>query len=167
MWKFLVNRTLWDIAIADHADPGRVARSMLLPFGSRRRAGHCRRGACCNVPKDGSQSAEVLQEMRWPSYDQSSSARIGGRVCGDVTDVEVHCRCPRQLCRNSFAYARRTSQAEGFSQRVWRLRRSRAGVRRARPQECPLVARGGHADSGPRCLLSGAKRTSSLPRPKP
>jgi hypothetical protein len=36
---------------------------------------------------------------------------------------------PRKLCRNCFVYARRAPQAEGFSQRVWRLRRSRAGVR--------------------------------------
>src|ERR1700693_1474890 len=28
------SRKQWDIAIADHADPGRVARSMLSPFGS-------------------------------------------------------------------------------------------------------------------------------------
>src|SRR5450759_4452652 len=67
--------------------------------------------------------------MRWPSYDQSSSARIDGRICSDVTDVEVQRWCPRQLCRNSFAYAGRTSQAERFSQRVWRLRRCRGGVR--------------------------------------
>ena len=96
---------------------------------ARRRAGHCGCGTCCHVPKDRSQSAAILQEMRWPSYDQSSSARIGGRICSDVTDVEVQRGCPRQLCRNSFAYAGRTSQAEGFSQRVWRLRRSRGGVR--------------------------------------
>ena len=44
--------------------------------------------------------------------------------------LTVQPRRPRELCRNRFADAGWTSQAEGFSQRVWRLRRSRAGVRR-------------------------------------
>ena len=34
MWRFPANRKQWDIAIADHADPGRVVQSMLSPFGS-------------------------------------------------------------------------------------------------------------------------------------
>ena|SRR3974390_94660 len=34
MWRFPASRTQWDIAIADHADPGRVAPSMHLPFGN-------------------------------------------------------------------------------------------------------------------------------------
>ena len=101
------------------------------PLEARRRAGHCGCGTCCHVPKDKSQPAAILQEVRWPSYDQSSSARIGGRICSDVTDIEVQRGSPRQLCRNSFADAGRTPQAEGFSQRAWRLRRSRAGIRRA------------------------------------
>ncbi len=96
---------------------------------ARRRAGYCRCRTCCNVPKDRSQSTAVLQKMRWPSFDQSSSAWIGGCICSDLTDVEVHRGCPRQLCRDSFAYAGRTSQAEGFSQRIWRLWRGDAGVR--------------------------------------
>jgi hypothetical protein len=87
----------------------------LHPVEARRRAGHCGCGTCCHVPKDRSQSAAILQEMRWPSYDQSSSARLGGRICSDIADVEVQRRRPRKLCRNSFAYAGRTPQAEGFS----------------------------------------------------
>ena len=104
----------------------------IYPLEARRRAGHCGCGTCCHVPKDGSQSAAILQEMRWPSYDQSSSARVGGRICSDVTDFEVQAGCPRQLCRNSFAYAGQTPQAEGFSQRVWRIRQSRSRIRRTR-----------------------------------
>ncbi len=34
MWKFRANRKQWDIAIANHADRGQLARSMLSPFGS-------------------------------------------------------------------------------------------------------------------------------------
>jgi hypothetical protein len=34
MWKFRANRKQWDIAIANHADPGQLPRSMLSPFGS-------------------------------------------------------------------------------------------------------------------------------------
>src|SRR5580704_17531260 len=34
MWKFPANRKQWDIAIADHAGRGRVARSTLSPCGS-------------------------------------------------------------------------------------------------------------------------------------
>ena len=44
--------------------------------------------------------------------------------------LEVQRGCAHQLCRHSFAYAGRTPQAEGFSQRVWRLRRSHARVRK-------------------------------------
>src|SRR5262249_34217669 len=59
---------------------------------------------------------------------QSSHDWIGGCICSDVTHREVQPRFAHQLCRYSFAYAGRTPQAEGFSQRVWRLRRKRAGV---------------------------------------
>src|SRR5215510_2488400 len=34
MWKFRANRKQWDIAIANHAGPGRLPRSLLSPFGS-------------------------------------------------------------------------------------------------------------------------------------
>src|SRR5262249_28203163 len=34
MWKFRANRKQWDIAIANHADPGQLPRSMLSLFGS-------------------------------------------------------------------------------------------------------------------------------------
>src|SRR5262245_18504629 len=70
--------------------------------------------------------------MRWPSHDQSSYDRIGGCICGDVTHLEVQRGFAHQLCRHSFAYAGWTSQAEGFSQRVWWVRRTRAGVRGAK-----------------------------------
>ena len=70
--------------------------------------------------------------MRRPSYDQSSCARIGGRIFSDVTDVEVQPGRPRKLCRNGFAYEGRAPQAEGFSQRVWRFRRGRFRVKRHR-----------------------------------
>ena len=110
------------------------------PLEAPRRAGHCGCGTSCHVPKDRSQLTAILQEMRWPPYDQSSYARIGGRICDDITDVEIPRGCLRQLCRNGFANARRTSQAEGFSQRVWWLRRSPAGVRSV-PKACgkPIV----------------------------
>jgi hypothetical protein len=89
---------------------------------ARCRAGHCWCGTCRYVSKNRSQSTTILQEMRRSSHDQSSTARIGGRICCNATDTEVYCRCPRQLCRNSFADAGRTYQAKGFSQRVRRLR---------------------------------------------
>src|SRR5262249_55440117 len=97
---------------------------------ARRRAGYCRCGTCCHVSKDQIQSTAILQGMRWPSHDQSSYDRIGGCICSDVTHLEVQRGCPHQLCRHSFTYAGRTPQAEGFSQRVWRLRRSPARVRK-------------------------------------
>ena len=128
MWKFRANRKQWDIAIANHAGPGRVLRLLL---SSRRRAGYCGCGTCCHVPKDQIQSTAILQEMRWPSHEQSSYDRIGGCIYSDVTHLEVQPGCAHQLCRHSFAYAGRAPQAEGFSQRVWRLRRRRAGVRGA------------------------------------
>jgi hypothetical protein len=103
----------------------------LHPLEARRRAGYCGCGPCCHVPKDQIQSTSILQEMRWPSHDQSSYDRVGGCICSDVTHLEVQRGCAHQLCRHSFAYAGRTPQAEGFSQRVWRLRRRRAGVRGA------------------------------------
>src|SRR4249920_2416769 len=34
MWKFRANRKQWDIAIANHAGPGQLPRSLLSPFGS-------------------------------------------------------------------------------------------------------------------------------------
>src|SRR5664279_6129205 len=34
MWRFPASRKQWDIAIADHADPGRLVRLMHSPFGS-------------------------------------------------------------------------------------------------------------------------------------
>jgi hypothetical protein len=34
MWKFRANRKQWDIAIANHAGPGQLPRSMLSPFGA-------------------------------------------------------------------------------------------------------------------------------------
>ena len=89
---------------------------------ARCRAGHCWCGTCRHVSKDGSQSAPILQKMRRSSHDQSSATRVGGRICGNAADTEVYCRCPCQLCGNSFANAGRTYQAEGFSQRVRRLR---------------------------------------------
>src|SRR6476661_6088624 len=60
------------------------------------------------------------------SYD-----RIGGCICSEVAHLEVQPGCAHQLCRHSFTYAGRTPQAEGFSQRLWRLRRRCAGVRGA------------------------------------
>ena len=80
-----------------------------------RRAGHCRCGTCCHVPKDSSQSATILQDLRWPSYGQSSSTGIGGRICGDIAVVEVRAWRPRELCRNGPAHARRPPKAKGFS----------------------------------------------------
>ena len=98
------------------------------PLEARRRAGYCGCGRCCHVPKDQIQSTSILQEMRWPPHDQSSYDRVGGCIRSDFTHLEVQRGCPHQLCRNSFAYAGRTPQAERFSQRVWRLRRSHARV---------------------------------------
>ena len=100
----------------------------LHPLEARRRAGYCGRGTCCHVPKDEIQSTAILQEMRRPSHEQSSDDRIGGRICSDGTDLEVPRGSAHQLCRNGFANAGWTSEVEGFSQRVWRLRRKRAGV---------------------------------------
>ncbi len=97
-----------------------------------RRAGYCGSGTCCHLPKDQIQSTAILQEMRWPSHEQSSYDRIGGCIRSDFTHFEVQRGCAHQLRRNSLANAGRTPQAEGFSQRVWRLRRGRAGVRGAK-----------------------------------
>src|SRR5262245_59805414 len=91
--------------------------------------------------------------MRWPSHEQSPYDRNGGCICSNGTHLEVQRGCAHQLYRNSFAYAGRTPQAEGFSQRVWRLRRRRAGVTRrqkhataqAALQAQPISA----ADQGP------------------
>ena len=100
----------------------------IYPLEARRRAGHCGCGTRCHVPKDRSQSAAILHEMRRPSYDKSSSARIGGRLCSDVTDVEIQSSCSRQLCRNSFPIRDGVSQTEGFSKELaaqvksWRIK---------------------------------------------
>jgi hypothetical protein len=41
-WRYPASRKQWDIAIADHADRGRVVLSMLLPFGSLKPCGSLR-----------------------------------------------------------------------------------------------------------------------------
>jgi hypothetical protein len=131
------------------------------PLEARGRAGHCGCGTCCYVPKDRSQSATILQKMRWTRYGQSSSTGIGGRICSDATDTEICTRGTRQLCRNGFADAGRAPQAKGFSQRVWRFRRSPVGIRTDSkgPGWCPLMAHSGHSGGRNQCPHSGVKRT--------
>src|SRR6478752_3375959 len=131
MWKCRANRKQWDIATANHAGPGQLPRSMLSPFGNPTPCGLLRVRNMLPRSKDQIQSTAILQEMRWPSHDQSSYDRIGGCICSEVAHFEVQPGCAHQLCRHSFTYAGRTPQAEGFSQRVWRLRRRCAGVRGA------------------------------------
>jgi hypothetical protein len=61
----------------------------LYPLETRGRADHRGCQTSRHVPEERSQPAEILQEMRRPSHDQSSAAEFGGRICCDVADVEV------------------------------------------------------------------------------
>jgi hypothetical protein len=75
-------------------------------------------------------------------------------VCSYVTHLEVQRGFSYQLCRYSFAYAGRTPQAEGFSQRVWRLGRMRAGVTEHRKF-------GNDSGDDELCVMASGKRHSA------
>src|SRR5208282_6563769 len=93
-----------------------------------RGASHCRRRAYRDVQESRTYPSAVLQEMRRALDEQTSFAGTGGRLCGDVTDADVHAGRPRELRGDGSADAGRTPQAQGFSEGVWRLRGSCAGV---------------------------------------
>ena len=67
---------------------------------TRCRAHHSRRRACRHVPEDAREPAAILQEMRGPLDDQSSSAGIGRCVFGHAADAEIQAGPARQLCRD-------------------------------------------------------------------
>ncbi len=80
------------------------------------------------VPEDDAQPAAILQKVWRSPDDQSSAAQAGRRVRGYAAHAQISARRPRQLRRDGFTNARRSSQVERFSQGVRRLGRDGARI---------------------------------------
>src|SRR5579863_2989219 len=76
------------------------------PLETRHRKDRGRGRACWHVSEDAGEPAAILQEVRGPSNDQSSSAGIGGRILGHTAYAQIHPGRPRELCRDSPSHER-------------------------------------------------------------
>lgn len=84
----------------------RWTNQCLHPLEARCREDHGRGRACWHVSEDACECAAILQEVRRPFDDQSSSVGTGGRILGHIAYAKIRPRRPRELCRDCTTHER-------------------------------------------------------------